>query len=106
MAGPLDDARDNIVAGRVSEAILAISIGAIGVNAPDEEGYTLLHHAARVGSLDGVTQLLDRGADPTIAARNGDIALKLATNPDVRAALIAAMPAQPATPAPAPAKAP
>lgn len=61
LATPFDDARDNITAGRVGDAMLILSIGAASANEVDEAGYTLLHYAARSGSLDAVTQLLDRG---------------------------------------------
>ena len=70
-AGPFDDARDNIIAGKVGGAIMIIAIGAMGVNEQDDAGYTLLHYAAKSGSQDAVSQLLNLGADPTIAAKDG-----------------------------------
>lgn len=88
--GAFDDARQNLVAGDVDSVLLSITMGAISVNMQDEQGYTLLHYAAQNGSLDAVRALLDRGADPTIRAKNGSTAETLATTPDVRAELKAA----------------
>jgi hypothetical protein len=82
-----DDARQNLVAGELDSALLSITMGAISVNMQDDEGYTLLHFAAQNGSLPAVQALLDRGADPTIRAKNGNTPEALATVPEVRAAL-------------------
>lgn len=87
--GPFDDARDNLLAGNVGTAMLAVDTGAIAANTPDENGYTLLHYAAKIGSAEGVKALLDRGADPTIRARDGKTPADLATNDQVRALLTA-----------------
>ncbi|HEX7871612.1 MAG TPA: ankyrin repeat domain-containing protein [Sphingobium sp.] len=91
LATPFDDARDNIVAGRVGDAMLILSIGAASANERDDNGYTLLHYAAQAGSLEAVTQLLDRGADPAAAAKDGKTPVALATTPEIRAALTAAL---------------
>ena len=90
-AAPFDDARDNIVAGKVGNAMVIIDIGAMGVNDQDDAGHTLLDYAVKGGSLDAVTKLLDAGADPTIAAKDGKTALALATTPELRRALTEAM---------------
>lgn len=44
---------------------------AISVNAADDDGLTMLAHAARVGDADAVKILLERGADPNAKDRNG-----------------------------------
>jgi ankyrin repeat protein len=88
--GAFDDARQNLVAGDVDSVLLSITMGAISVNMQDEQGYTLLHYAAQNGSLNAVRALLDRGADPTIRAKNGSTSEALATTPEVRAELKAA----------------
>jgi predicted LPLAT superfamily acyltransferase len=86
-----EDAHRSLVAGEVDNVMLSITMGAIGVNAQNEQGYTLLHFAAQMGSLEAVRALLDRDADPTIKANDGRIALDLAVNPEIRAALNQAM---------------
>lgn len=94
---PFDDARDNILAGQVGNALMIIAIGAMGINDQDDLGYTLLHYAAKSGSVDAVRQLLDQGADPAIAARDGSTPITLATTPDIRGLLTAAAAARHAT---------
>ncbi|HEX7858529.1 MAG TPA: ankyrin repeat domain-containing protein [Sphingobium sp.] len=89
-ASPFDDARDNILEGRAADAMLILSIGATSANERDEEGYTLLHYAARAGSLEAVKQLLERGADPTAKAKDGNTPMTLATTAEIRTALAAA----------------
>lgn len=44
---------------------------AIAVNATDDDGLTMLAHAARVGDAEAVKILLERGADPNAKDRNG-----------------------------------
>lgn len=45
----------------------AIIASGADVNARDERGVTPLMYAAWVGSVGAMTQLLDRGADPSLA---------------------------------------
>ena len=46
----------------------------------DNEGWTSLHLAAQEGKHEIVKQLLDKGADPSSKARNGQVPLHLAMN--------------------------
>jgi uncharacterized protein YegJ (DUF2314 family) len=48
------------------------------VNAPDDEGWTLLHHQALAGSAATVKVLLDHGADVQARTKHGATALQLA----------------------------
>ena len=89
--GPFEDAHQNLVAGDLSSVLLSITMGAISANTQDEQGYTLLHFAAQLGSLPDVQALLDRGADPSIKAKDGKTAADLATTPEIRAALAVAL---------------
>ena len=47
------------------------------VNAKDERGITPLMYTAWVGSVDAMTRLLDRGADPNLSNSSGSTALML-----------------------------
>jgi ankyrin repeat protein len=59
--------------------IVALLDGGAHVNAPvDPRGYTALHYAAQKGMAGKVALLLQRGADPTLRARNGKTPLDLA----------------------------
>lgn len=87
---PFSDARKSLLAGELEGALLAISTGAISVDSQDEQGFTLLHYAAQSGSQDAVRALLDRGADPTIQAKDGSTAAALAKLPAIRDELLAA----------------
>ena len=88
--GPFDDAHQSLVAGDLDSVLLSITMGAVSANTQDEQGYTLLHYAAQLGSLAAVQALLDRGADPAIKPQDGKTAADLAATPPVRAALAAA----------------
>ena len=48
------------------------------LTAKDNEGLTLLHHAARCGQVDMLNLLLDNGADIDVQENNGLTALHLA----------------------------
>ena len=48
------------------------------LTAKDNEGLTLLHHAARCGQVDTVNLLLDNGADIDVQENNGFTALHFA----------------------------
>lgn len=87
-----DEARANLATGELGSVLLIITTGAISVNMQDAEGHTLLHFAARDGSIEAVRALLDQGADPTIRAEDGSTPLDLAKNPEVLAILKAAAP--------------
>lgn len=86
-----DEARDYVLADKVGNALLVVGVGAIGFNEQDELGFTLLHYAARSGSLDSVNHLLSAGADPAIKASDGSTPLTLAKSDAVRTALTAAL---------------
>jgi ankyrin repeat protein len=83
-AEPLDDARQNIIDGHPDRAMLTLDIGVISANTPDEQGYTLLHYAARANSEAGVAALLERNADPSIKGKDGKRAIDLTTSQAVR----------------------
>lgn len=85
-----DEARANLAAGELGSVLLIITTGAMSVNMQDADGFTLLHFAAREGSLEAVRALLDQGADPTIRAKDGSTPLALAKDPAIRAMLEAA----------------
>ena len=87
---PFGDAHQSLVAGDLDSVLLSITMGAISVNTQDEDGYTLLHYAAQLGSLPAVSALLERGADPSLKTKDGKTAAMLATIPEVRAKLEAA----------------
>lgn len=101
-SGPYDDARQSLAAGDVDSAVLAIDMGAISASAQDENGYTLLHYAAQIGSEKAVKALLDRGADPTTKGHDGKTPFDLATVDAVRSMLTAALSQRGASPAPSP----
>ncbi|MGR4863105.1 ankyrin repeat domain-containing protein [Caulobacter sp. LARHSG274] len=88
------DARRNLMSGELDSALLSITMGAISVNSQDENGFTLLHFAAQMGSIQAVRALLEREADPMIKAADGRLPIDLATDPDVRSELSRAMTAR------------
>ena len=51
------------------------------MNARDFGGYTPLHHAAARGDDDMILYLVDKGADVTAVARNGQTVADLANGP-------------------------
>lgn len=92
-----EEARQLVIAGKVGPALMVIGVGAMGINDQDDQGLTLLHHAVKSGSLEGVRELLRAGADPQVRASDGNTPLMLATSDAIRAALAAAI-SQPKTP--------
>lgn len=60
--------RDDRAAGTQARLVF---YRAIAVNAMDDDGLTMLSHAARVGDFEAVKILLKRGADPNAQDRNG-----------------------------------
>jgi len=59
----------------------------IFVNMVDDNGDTALIHAVRENNVAAVRALLQAGADPSIANRNGFTAFRLAKHPEIRNAL-------------------
>lgn len=86
-----EEARDLVIAGKVGPALMVIGVGAMGINDQDDQGLTLLHHAAKAGSLESVRELLRSGADPQVKAGDGTTPLMLATSDAIRAALAEAI---------------
>lgn len=65
--------------GTIEEVETLIGAGA-GVNRPDVEGYTALHHAAEAGHFDMVNALIDNDADTNARTNEGYTPLMLATS--------------------------
>jgi hypothetical protein len=84
------DAKQSLLAGEIEGALLGISTGAVSINAQDEQGFTLLHYAARAGMAGAVQILLDRGADPAIRAKDGTTPAEVAKLPEIRSELTSA----------------
>lgn len=82
-----EEARDFVVAGKVGQALLVIGVGAMGINDQDDAGLTLLHYAAKSGSLESVIELLRAGADPKIEAKGVGSAINLASTEEIRRVL-------------------
>lgn len=68
----------------------------VGVNQPDQYGYTLLHHAADRDRVALARLLLARGASKTLRNKDGKTAGQLATSPEMKALLGASAAAAPA----------
>lgn len=85
-----EEARDFVMADKVGSALLVIGVGAMGINDQDDGGCSLLHYAAKTGSLEAVTELLRAGADPTLAAKDGTVPSDLATSDALRKELTTA----------------
>ena len=51
------------------------------IDARDHNGYTALHHAAARGDNEMIMYLVERGADPTVVARNGRTTVDMANGP-------------------------
>lgn len=64
--------RDDLAAGTQNRLVF---YRAIAVDAKDDDERTMLAHAARVGDVDAVRILLERGADPNAQDRNGSTPL-------------------------------
>lgn len=64
--------RDDLAAGTRNRLVF---YRAIAVDAKDDDERTMLAHAARVGDVDAVRILLERGADPNAQDRNGSTPL-------------------------------
>lgn len=80
-------------AARVNNAKgLALLLGhGAWVHAPDEFGWTAMHHASALGHLDAVLQLIAHGAIADQAANDGRTVLDLAGNRNVHAVLAATL---------------
>ncbi len=60
----------------------------IDLDIPDFQGVTALMHACQAGDKNSVLLLLQHGADPGIAANNGNLALAFTADPEIRQILM------------------
>lgn len=67
----MDHLLDAIEAGNVQQLFILINLLNISINAQDEHGGTLLHHAVAESQLEIIRQLLARGANANIANEDG-----------------------------------
>jgi len=78
-------------AGRHSEILWLLIASGAPVDVVQRGGYTPLHSAAHNGDTDSVRALLSAGADPNLPNDDGQTAVDLAANDEIRALLTEAV---------------